>query len=324
MVSSRRGAPVDHHQFCELPDLLEPGDLLVVNTSATVPAAVDGEAVGPAAASLPAAATLHLANPIDERTWVAELRHRDGAATEPWLDAQAGTVVRLPVDGRATLLEPVRVWAPGKVRLWRVALHLPTPAAVYLADVGRPVRYGYVDRTFPISTYQTVFADEPGSAEMPSAARPFTAEIVTRLVTAGIGITPLVLHTGLSSPEAHEPPTTEWFRVPAESAARVNATRRLGGRIVAVGTTVVRALESAADASGLVLPGDGWTELVIDGDRGVRVVDGMITGWHEPRASHLAMLQGVAGRALLDAAYRSALEEGYLWHEFGDSHLILP
>ncbi len=326
LVSRRGGSPVDHHVFRDLPELLGAGDLLVVNTSATLPAALAAD-VGTAAGShddRPRPAVLHLAGRIDARHWMVELRHDRGGRTTPWTDAAAGTLVRLRGGGRARLLAPALAASSGPVRLWRARLELPSPVAEYLADFGRPIRYGYVTEEFPIDAYQTVFADEPGSAEMPSAARPFTAELVTRLVTAGVGFAPVLLHTGVSSPEAHEPPAPEWFRVSADSAARINATRRLGGRVVAVGTTAVRATESATDERGVVLATEGRTELVIHAGRPVRAVDGMITGWHEPRASHLAMLEAVAGRPLLEAAYRAALEEGYLWHEFGDSHLILP
>jgi S-adenosylmethionine:tRNA ribosyltransferase-isomerase len=169
-----------------------------------------------------------------------------------------------------------------------------------------------------------VFAEVPGSAEMPSAARPFSAEVITRLVSRGVGIAPFILHCGLSSPEQHEPPLAEWYRVPPTTAAQINAARQAGGRVIAVGTTAVRALETVTDRAGLAHPGEGWTELVVTPDRPVRSVDGLLTGWHEPGASHLAMLVAVAGPALIDASYSEALAEGYLWHEFGDSHLVLP
>jgi S-adenosylmethionine:tRNA ribosyltransferase-isomerase len=203
-------------------------------------------------------------------------------------------------------------------------INLPEPVLPYLARYGQPIRYSYVPQAWPISTYQTVFAEVPGSAEMPSAARPFSAEVITRLVSRGVVIAPFVLHCGVSSPEQHEPPAPEWYRIPPTTAAQVNAARRAGGRIVAVGTTAVRALETVADASGVVHPGEGWTELVVRGDRPVRSVDGLITGWHEPGASHLAMLQAIAGPDLVAASYSAALARRYLWHEFGDSHLVLP
>jgi S-adenosylmethionine:tRNA ribosyltransferase-isomerase len=204
------------------------------------------------------------------------------------------------------------------------SLHLPDPLLTYLAGHGRPIRYAYVQHGWPISTYQNVYATEPGSAEMPSAGRPFTPEVITRLVANGVGVVPLVLDTGVSSLEMHEPPYPEYYRVPTHTAHAVNDTHRQGGRVIAVGTTVVRALETVASPRGRVHSGEGWTETVISRERGVSVVDGMLTGWHEPEASHLDMLEAVAGRDLIERSYAAALAEGYLWHEFGDVHLILP
>jgi S-adenosylmethionine:tRNA ribosyltransferase-isomerase len=331
LVASRSTGALEHRRFRDLPDVLHPSDLLVVNTSATIPAALRGTADGqPVLVHLSTAQSRAggAASPRGPARWVIEVRRPDAEwrTSEPWLDAPGRLLVELPAGGTARLLRPATLpFGPrADVRLWEAELQLPLPVADYLAQHGRPIHYGYVDRARPLSAYQTVFAAVPGSAEMPSAGRPFTAELVASLVSRGVGVTPIVLHTGVASPEAHEPPQAEWFRVPPETAARVNAARRLGGRVVAVGTTVVRALESAAEEGGLVLPAEGWTDLVIGPTRPVRSVDGMLTGWHEPRASHLAMLEAVAGRPLLDASYRSALSMQYLWHEFGDSHLVLP
>ncbi|MER6696137.1 S-adenosylmethionine:tRNA ribosyltransferase-isomerase [Streptomyces fimicarius] len=212
----------------------------------------------------------------------------------------------------------------------------PVPDSVpeFLRRYGRPIRYGYTERDQPLSAYQTVFAapspDGSGSAEMPSAARPFTAALVAELVRRGVLFAPLSLHTGVASAEAHEPPYPERFSVPPATAWLVNAVRAArggdrttGGRVIAVGTTAVRALESAAGADGLVRPVAGWTDLVVTPRRGVRVVDGLLTGLHEPRASHLLMLEAVAGREALRLGYEAALQERYLWHEFGDVHLLL-
>jgi S-adenosylmethionine:tRNA ribosyltransferase-isomerase len=198
------------------------------------------------------------------------------------------------------------------------------PFDKWLGDHGRPIRYRHVPDDWPLSSYQTVFATEPGSAEMPSAARPFSARVVADLVKRGVTIAPLLLHTGVSSQEASELPYPEQYRVPSATAALVNHIRSQGGRVIAVGTTVVRALETVTDRRGVVHPGEGWTEVVITPQRGVRAVDGLITGWHEPEATHLAMLEAIAGRPLLECSYAAALSAGYAWHEFGDSHLILP
>jgi len=293
LVAHRRDGRLEHRRFTDLPGVLEAGDVLAVNRSATLPASLRGTTGGGRTAEL------HLSTRLPA----------------------PGTVVDLPGGARAELLVPATTSAS---RLWVAALTLPSGVLAYLARYGRPIRYRYVDHDRPIGAYQTVFADEPGSAEMPSAARPFSAELVTRLVARGVTFAPFVLHAGVSSPEAHEPPMAEWYRVPPESAAAVNAARRAGHRVIAVGTTAVRALETVVDDRGRVHGGEGWTEVVVTPERGVTAVDGIVTGWHEPEASHLDMLEAIAGRDLLDSSYRAALEEGYLWHEFGDSHLILP
>jgi S-adenosylmethionine:tRNA ribosyltransferase-isomerase len=213
---------------------------------------------------------------------------------------------------------------PGSVRLWVADVRTDGTVVDHLVRHGRAIRYGYVPRQWPIEAYRNAYADEPGSAEMPSAGRPVTAEVITSLVSHGIGVSPLVLHTGVASLEHHEAPYPERYRVSPVTARRVNETHAAGGRVVAIGTTVVRALETATDADGVTHPGEGWTDLVVTPERGVRAVDGLLTGWHEPAATHLLMLEAVAGREALELAYAAALEAGYRWHEFGDSHLLLP
>ena len=315
LVARRSDGRIEHREFVDLPDILVAGDVLVVNTSATLGAALRGTVADGRAAEL------HLSTQLPGGLWVVELRHAPGAdgASTPWLDAPVGTVVHLAAGGEVALVAPASAG-----RLWFATVTLPAPLLTYLARWGRPIRYAYVPREWPLDAYQTVFADEPGSAEMPSAARPFSASLVAKLVSRGVAFAPFVLHAGVSSLEAHEPPMAEWFRVGLETAEVVNRARSAGRRVIAVGTTAVRALESVVDSRGNVHPGQGWTEVIVTPERGVRSVDGLITGWHEPRASHLAMLEAIAGPELLDASYRAALEEGYLWHEFGDSHLILP
>jgi S-adenosylmethionine:tRNA ribosyltransferase-isomerase len=307
-----------HRAFRHLPGELEPGDLVVVNTSATIAGEAD------TMSDVRGATVLHVATHLDDGTWVVELRTApDGR--RPVLDARPGE--HLTMEGAAlTLLAPYprEHSSPTGVgnRLWRAAVAGDLPTA--LARHGRPIAYGYLDRRYPLADYQTVFAIDPGSAEMPSAARPFTTALVTALITKGVGITPVTLHTGLSSQEAGEAPQPERFRVPAITAEAVNAAKARGSRVVAVGTTVTRALESAVGHDGRVLPAQGWTERVITPDDPVRVVDGLITGWHNPDASHLMLVESVAGSDLTQAAYDAAISAGYLWHEFGDSALLLP
>jgi len=313
-----RGTEVAHHVFAELPGLLRAGDLLVVNTSATLAAAVDGLAGH-------ARVVVHFSTRGDDGRWAVELREPDGrGTTRVRPGSRAGTVVGLPGGARLVLEEPLS--ARGD-RLWWATVSGAEVLRV-LREQGRPIRYSYTDRDQPLSAYQTVFAlpapDGSGSAEMPSAARPFTARLVAELVSRGVQFAPITLHTGVASAEAHEPPYPERFSVPEASARLVNAARAAGRRVVAVGTTAVRAVESAVGPDGLVRAAAGWTDLVVTPERGVRVVDGLLTGLHEPEASHLLMLRAVAGRAAVDRSYEEALRGLYLWHEFGDVHLILP
>jgi len=298
------GGGLGHHRFTDLPDLLHPGDLLVVNTSATLPAA------------LPAGGTLrlHLSTPLPgvfeddgHHRWVVELR--DGAA--PYRAGRAGERLSLPAGGFAELLAPYL----GGQRLWAARLTLPGSLLAYLDQHGEPIRYRHLPAPRPLADFQTIFALEPGSAEMPSAGRPFSRRVLEALNDRGVQVAPIVLHCGVSSLERGETPYPERFRVPAATADAVHAAKR----VIAVGTTVVRALETTGGDAG-----EGWTRLVITPETGVQVVDGIVTGWHEPDASHLLMLEAIAGRDLVERSYAAALDHGYRWHEFGDSHLILP
>jgi S-adenosylmethionine:tRNA ribosyltransferase-isomerase len=310
LVASRHDLRIVHARFRELPRFLSAGDLLVVNTSATLPAALEAWLDG-------LRVELRLSTPSRDGTWLVELRTSD---LLPFPRPPIGSLIDLPAGAQAELLTRFA----GSERLSVARFHLDEPLESYLRKHGRPIRYGYVPEPLPLDTYQTVFALEPGSAEMPSAGRPFTTELVTELVARGVLIAPVTLHTGVSSPEHGEPPFAERFSVPAATAALVNVVRRWRARVVAVGTTVVRALETVAEPDGTVREGHGWTSLVVTPERGLRAVDGLLTGWHERESSHLQLLEAAAGPELLDRSYRAAIERGYHWHEFGDLHLILP
>jgi len=305
LVSYLDSDRVVHAQFTDFPRFLRDGDLVVVNTSTTLPAALtawrdDGSEV-----------PLHLSTRLPADLVVVELRK---------ITPSVGEGFALPAGGRAVILAPYR----GSARLWVARLELPSSLLPYLAAWGRPITYPYVHGSWPIEMYQTIYAAVPGSAEMPSAGRAFTPEILDRLSTRGVYFASIVLHAGVASLEYDETPAEEWFEVPHEAAAAVARARKRGGRVIAVGTTVVRALESAADGAGRPIATRGWTDLVVTPQRGLRLVDGLLTGFHEPKATHLAMLAAVAGRVHLERAYQAALGAGYLWHEFGDLHLILP
>ncbi len=319
LLVARDRSPLRHTAFRALPAVLRRGDLVVVNTSDTEPAAVEGHRTDGAPV------TLHVSGPAPDALHVVELRTPDGHRVT---DATAGECVELPCGVVATLLtgHPDPRTAAGS-RLWRARIPVAGGLRPWLAAAGRPIRYSYLRGHWPLESYRTVFArpeTEFGSAEMPSAGRPFTPAVLDGLRARGIGVALVVLHTGVSSLEAGEVPLPERYRVPADTADAVNTTRAAGGRVVAVGTTVTRALETVADPAGHVSPGAGWTHVVLGPQRPARVVDGLVTGWHEPQASHLLLLEAVAGARLVTRAYASALQHRYRWHEFGDSCLLLP
>jgi S-adenosylmethionine:tRNA ribosyltransferase-isomerase len=303
---------VDHTVFSDLGAHLRAGDTLVVNTSATIAAAID--AVAPDGSSL----RIHFSTELPGGFWLVEPRLPVDGTTVPFAGDLAGRAVSLAGGACLSMLDRFG----DSQRLWLASPRFDV--LPHLARYGIPIRYRHAPDAWPLSAYQQIFGAEPGSAEMPSAARPFTADLVVDLARRGVTIVPILLHAGVSSLEAHEMPHPERYHVISSTAAHLNAVHAAGGRVIAVGTTVVRALETAVDAHGIVHPASGWTELVVTPERGVFAVDGLVTGWHEPEATHLLMLEAIGGRPLLERAYTAAHLGGYLWHEFGDSHLILP
>lgn len=323
MVSNYSSDQVRHTRFYNIDKYLNAGDVLVINTSQTrnsalMAARADGTPL-----------EIHLSTHLDDDLWTVELRTIDVLGkTKHFEGAREGEILHLPGGAFATLQGPYvsdcTDNSPPSETLWLAKLTFPGQVDDYLERHGFPIRYNYVKEKWPLSVYQTVYASEPGSAEMPSAGRPFTQRLLKRLRSKGIQIAPLVLHTGVSNMESHEPPYKEFYRVPAETAQMVNEARASRHRVVAVGTTAIRALESVTNGNGATHAGEGWTCLVITPKRGLRAVDALITGMHEPQASHLAILEAVAGWSHIKIAYEEALRKGYLWHEFGDLHLILP
>ena len=324
MVSYLSGSKVFHTRFRELPSYLKAGDVLVINTSGTQNAALNAERQDGTILEL------HLSTHLPADLWVVELRRPEGRGTLPFYKGTPGETINLPGGAQVQLLTPYRTdqraadGGVGNVRLWIAALQLSTPVGDYLDRYGFPIRYKYVHESWPSTYYQTVYATEKGSAEMPSAGRAFTPALITSLIALGIQFAPMILHTGVASLENGEPPYEEYYRIPTTTADLVNRARARGDRIIAVGTTAVRGLETATDERGTVQAGEGWTRLFITPDRPIRSINGLLTGFHEPHSTHLAMLASLAGYDHLCRVYQQALQEGYLWHEFGDLHLILP
>lgn len=323
MISNYSTDQVKHTRFHQLDKYLDEGDVIVINTSRTRNSAllstrVDGSVL-----------ELHLSIHFDDDLWTVELRSIDEVGKTKHLeDACEGETLSLPGGIQAVLQGPYISDCNDNSRpsqtLWLAKINFPQDVDDYLARYGFPIRYNYVKERWPLSFYQTVYATEPGSAEMPSAGRPFTPKLLKRLASKGIQIAPLILHTGVSNIETHEPPYKEFYQVTPETARMVNEARSAGHRVVAVGTTAIRALESVTKGDGKTHAGEGWTCLVITPQRRLRAVNALITGMHEPEATHLAMLEALAGLSHIKIAYEEALRKGYLWHEFGDLHLIIP
>lgn len=299
-------------RFLDLPTLLDPGDLLVVNESQTLPA------------SLPASAAfgdfrLNLSTEYGPGLWLAEPR---------WSHERPGP---LPLTDGTTIVAgglPATIVGrfPSIPRLAFVRFEGDVHGA--LQQVGSPIHYGYLAEAPGLDAYQTIFAKVPGSAEMPSAGRPFSARVLSGLREKGIRIAPIVLHASVSSLEPGDdvtgasPLLPEPFEVSAATVQAVRAARERGGRVLAVGTTVVRALESAASPNGL-RASRGFTRRYVALPAIANSVDGLLTGFHTEASTHLELLAAVAGREIVQRSYRHAREAGYLWHEFGDVQLLL-
>jgi len=306
--------PSGHQQatFADLPRFLAAGDLLVANESATLGASL--EAHGPSGSY-----TLDLSTRYADGLWLAEPRWNP-AHPGP-MPIQVGEEARVG-DATVRYVAPY----PGIPRLWFITADRPLEPILQRAGV--PIHYGYVQKVWPLDAYQSLFSRVPGSAEMPSAARPITPKIREALEAAGVRFTSVLLHSGVSSLEIETERVEEQavypepFEVSSATADLVNRTRDAGHRVVAIGTTVVRALESAWTPD-CVRPRQGFTRLFVHPGNPVRSVDGLLTGFHDPVTSHLAMLAALIGLPRVLEAYREAIANGYRWHEFGDSHLIL-
>jgi S-adenosylmethionine:tRNA ribosyltransferase-isomerase len=310
-------------RLAELPALLRSGDLVVVNDAATLPASLAAVAPGGAAVEI------RLLGEAEGGRWRAVL-FGDGDWHTRTEERPAPPVLRtgdtIQLDGlRATV---VSVWRPSP-RLVELSFDVQGAAlwsALY--RLGRPIQYAHLEAGLALSDVQTAYASRPWAAELPSAGRPLRWELLLALKRQGVALAAVTHAAGLSS--TGEPvldralPLPERYEIPSETVAAVSAARARGGRVVAVGTSVVRALEGCALRHGPALAsGQGRTDLIVGPGFVPRVVDGLLTGFHEPGSSHLGLLKAFVAPPLLERAYAHAEAAGYRGHEFGDSSLIL-
>ena len=309
-VVERGAGRISHTTVARLGEHLAPGDVLVVNSSRTLPAALRVDRDGAAQVQLRPGA-------LRDGEWDAlavetSPPHRN-------VPLKTGETLRAPGGLLLRVLKP-RGDAP---LLWRMSVERGDLVRTLLS-AGEPIRYSYVPVAVPLEHYQTVYAGAPGSVETPSAGRHLTWELLGELRRNGVDVADIVLHCGLSSfqdddVDLQKPLIEERFEVRAASAARINRATR----VIAVGTSVIRTLETAADERGELQPMSGWTRLVITPSTRLRAVDALLTGLHEPPATHLDMLGALLDTDLLERAYAEVRERRYLWHEFGDAMLIV-
>ena len=307
---------VTHTKFDRLNEFLLPGDLLVFNSSRTLPASLKGCQVNGTCLEV------RLAHKQPDDSWLALLLCQQG---EPF---GCGLRNGMELDFGLGLTATVEKRDSHIHRLWQIRFnHRDTELIDLFYRLGQPVRYSYVSALWDLDYYQTVYAVEPGSAEMPSAGRAFTWKLLFDLKRKGIKTTNIVLHTGLSSYmddelDAQHPASEEEYFIGEEAAEKINRAKSRGNRIIAVGTTVVRALESVVER-GRIKARHGYTRLHINAHHSLKAVDALLTGMHEPEASHLDLLTAFLPSEQIKDAYSEAVAKQYLWHEFGDLNLIV-
>ncbi len=320
LVIDRATGRVEHSHFDKIDDYVRENDLLVFNSSRTLPASLRGcdcsAAHGPCM-------EVRLAERLPDDSWLALLLCEQG---DPF---GCGLRPEMQIEFAEGLSATVLERDASIPRLWKLRFSTSGTQLVDLIyRLGKPIRYEYVSAPWDLDYYQTVYATEPGSAEMPSAGRAFTWKLLLDLKRRGVDAAYIVLHAGLSSYmddelDAQHPSSEEEYLVSATRAEKINLTRAKDGRVIAVGTTVVRALESVVDETGCVTGVHGYTRLKIDNHHRLKAVDGLLTGLHEPEASHLNLLSAFLPAEQIRAAYEEAIARKYLWHEFGDLNLIL-
>ncbi len=320
MISNISTDNVQHDTFKNIVDYLNEDDVLVVNTSGTIKAAI------PAKNKNNTFLQIHLSTQLKNKKWVAELREISENNTQRYFGGQPNEIIELIHGGSIRLIQPYYSNSNQEdhLQLWTIELIIEEEVSHYLEKFAQNIQYFNIKKNYPNSFYQTIFAKEFGSAEMPSAGRAFTQNVLDQLEKKGVEIIPILLHTGVASLEMNEKPYEEYFEISKKSATAINNARKKGKNIIAVGTTVIRAIETLTSSQKITSSGKGWTNIFITPERGVNGIDGLITGFHEPKASHLFMLEAITKRKHLEITYHEAVHHKYLWHEFGDLHLILP
>lgn len=317
LLVTKGNGSIEHTVFNQLAEHLQAGDVLVVNKSATRVSAFPIDLPGGSRGMV------HFSTPVRHGDWLVEIREIVGDKTVRWKDGEEGIKFDLP--GRAGIKLKGKYYENRDLlHLWVVEFRINGNLESYMARYGQPIKYEKLSESYPLDYYQTFFSFHPGSSEMPSAGRGFTQNLVTKLLQKGIVFAPILLHTGVSSLEENEPPYPEYMELSPVSALIINNANQQGKRVIAVGTTAVRAVESAVNQAGEVAAYMGNTDLFITDDYRMKATSGLLTGFHEPRASHLNMLQSLAGFEYIGKAYAAAIENNYYWHQFGDLHLILP
>ncbi|MFK7936460.1 MAG: S-adenosylmethionine:tRNA ribosyltransferase-isomerase [Saprospiraceae bacterium] len=315
LVTSDNGVE-EHTYFRNFTDYLKAGDVLVVNTSATQLAAF------PIVLPNGKKGRIHFSTQMNNTEWLAEIRVIKGNKTVRWQAGEVNMVFELAA-GLTIQLKSNFYESRTMLNLWRVEIKTVRDFQSYRNEYGQPIRYENLDKPYPLDYFQTFFSFHAGSSEMPSAGRGFTPELIDKLLQKGVVFAPILLHTGVSSLEENESPYPEYFEVNPITAAILNHAKSNDNRIISVGTTAIRAVESATNEVGKVISQKGHTNLYIKSDYQMKTVNSLLTGFHEPKASHLHMLQALAGVRHIARAYTAAIDHAYYWHQFGDLHLIL-
>lgn len=313
LVLHRYDGRLEHRRFRDLPDYLSPGDALVLNDTRVIPARLIGRREGSGGR-----VELLLLRRLERDRWETLARPGRKARPGQWLEFGDGRLrARIldvtPVGGRAVEFAYAGVFETVLDDLGR----MPLPPYIH-ADLADPERY------------QTVYARHSGSAAAPTAGLHFTPELLQRIAAAGVHVVYLTLHVGLGTFRpvevediADHTMHAEYFHVPAAAANRLNAVRAAGGRVIPVGTTALRTLETVAAPDGRIQPGEGWTDIFIYPGCRFRATDALVTNFHLPRSTLLMLVSALAGRERILAAYAAALAAGYRFFSFGDAMFIM-